>query len=79
MPECDENIVNIDVFIRLHFSTFFMTLACKWSLGTSFWGVLRDLGCLIGLLATLYCGLLKSMISREEQESTIPPPQMEGD
>ena len=30
MPECDENLVNIDVFIRLHFSTFFVTLACKW-------------------------------------------------
>ena len=30
MPECDENLINIDVFIRLHFSTFFVTLACKW-------------------------------------------------
>ena len=30
MPEGDENIVNIDVFTRLHFSAIFMTLACKW-------------------------------------------------
>ena len=30
MPECDENIVNIDVFTRLHFSAIFMTLLCKW-------------------------------------------------
>ena len=30
MPECVENIVNIVVFIRLHFSVVFVTLACKW-------------------------------------------------
>ena len=27
---CDENIVNMDVFARLHFSAIFMTLPCKW-------------------------------------------------
>ena len=30
MPECDENIVNIDVFMRLHFPAIFMALACNW-------------------------------------------------
>ena len=30
MPECDENLVNIDVFMRLPFSGFSLIWACKW-------------------------------------------------
>ena len=29
MPECPENLVDIDVFMRFPFSVFSVTLACK--------------------------------------------------
>ena len=71
MPECVENIVNSYVFIRFTFPQFSWLWHANGGLGTSFWRVLRDLGCLIGLLAMLCCGLLKSMISRHHPESHI--------
>ena len=71
MPECDENIVNIDVFMRLHFPAIFMALACNWRPWDLILEAWRGLGCLIGLLATLCCGLLKSMIFRYPPESCI--------
>ena len=40
MPECHENLVNIDVFMRFPFSVFSVILACKLKL----WGrILEDL------------------------------------
>ena len=32
MPECDENLVNIDVFMRFPFSVFSVIWACKFRL-----------------------------------------------
>ena len=44
MPECDENLVNSDVFMRFPFSVFSVVLACKLRLWDLIWEDLEEPG-----------------------------------